>query len=128
MTRLSQDPGRRVLRAKVHDVFRHLPRALTGDEEAIHEMRVAGRRLRVALPLLALRPDGKRVRRALVGIKDLTRAAGSSRDLDVMLSGLEQELPPTRQRPRPQTKILGRLRQARRRARARMTEVVLDLE
>jgi triphosphatase len=128
MTRPSEDPGRRVLRAKVHDLFRHLPRALTGDEESIHQMRVSGRRLRVALPLLAVRPAGRRARRALAGIKDLTRAAGASRDLDVMLEGLEQELPPVGKRTRPQSQLLARLRNTRRRARTRMTDSVLDLE
>lgn len=128
MTTAHADLSRRLLRGKVHAVFRHLPRALTGDEDAVHEMRVAGRRLRVALPLLALRPEGRRVRRAAAAVKDLTRAAGVSRDLDVMLASLEAELPPLGERSRPQAQILGRLRSARRRARARMAESVLDLD
>ena len=56
-------------------VFRHLPKGLAGDEEAIHQMRIAGRRLRVALPLVARKPDGRRVKRALGVLRELTRTA-----------------------------------------------------
>jgi CHAD domain-containing protein len=113
-----------VLRAKIRDVFGHLPRALAGNEDAVHEMRIAGRRLRVALPLLAQKPDGRRVRRALAGIKAMTRAAGASRDLDVMLACVEDEkvtspVPPT---------LRARMRAARRRGRVRMTELLLDVD
>jgi hypothetical protein len=47
-------------------VFKHLPKTLVGDQEAVHEMRVAARRLRVILPVLARKPAGRRVKRALV--------------------------------------------------------------
>ena len=42
-----------LLRDRVSRVFRELPGALAGEEEAVHQVRVTGRRLRVALPLLA---------------------------------------------------------------------------
>ena len=48
-----------LLRERVRAVFKQLPKGLAGDEEAIHQMRVAGRRLRVALPLLARKPRGQ---------------------------------------------------------------------
>jgi CHAD domain-containing protein len=73
-------------------LFRRLPGGIAGDEEDLHEMRVAARRLRVALPLLATRPDGRRVRRARAGLRSLVRAGGQGRDLDVMLSLLEERL------------------------------------
>src|SRR5688572_29455262 len=105
----------RLLRAKMREVFRRLPRALAGDTEAIHQMRVAGRRLRVALPHLARRPEGKRVRRAMALLREMTRASGTSRDLDVILALFEEGLPRVRERSREQTLILRRLRQDRRR-------------
>ena len=117
-----------LLRARVRDVFRHLPKALAGEEEAIHQMRVAGRRLRIALPHLAKRPGGKRVRRALLELKRLTRGAGASRDLDVMLGLFEAHHQHARRRTPAQTVLLRRLRAARTRSRARMAEALLDLE
>jgi CHAD domain-containing protein len=117
-----------LLRARVRDVFRHLPKALTGEEEAIHQMRVAGRRLRIALPHLARRPAGKRVRRALVELKRLSRGAGASRDLDVMLGLFEEQLQHLRTRNPAQAMLLRRLRAARTRSRAKMAEALLDLE
>src|SRR5262245_48114862 len=99
--------ARRLLRAKVREVFRHLPKALSGDAEAVHQMRVAARRLRVALPLLSLRPDGRRVRRAVTLLRDLTRAAGASRDLDVMLEIVTAALP--RPRSAEQSALVLRL-------------------
>lgn len=91
-------------------------------------MRVAGRRLRVALPLLARRPEGKRVRRALLVLRQLTRTAGGSRDLDVIASLLSSELRASGP-PSPEGRTLERrLLAARRRIRGRMAEALLDLE
>src|SRR5688572_20793086 len=106
-----------LLRARIRDVFRHLPKALAGEEEPIHQMRVAGRRLRVALPHLARRPRGRRVRRALLELQRLTRAAGASRDYDVMLTLFEERLQHVRTRTAEQTVLLRRLRSARVRSR-----------
>jgi CHAD domain-containing protein len=90
-------------------------------------MRVAGRRLRVALPLLAKKPAGKRVRRALRILRQLTRAAGTSRDLDVSVDLLQARL--RAQSPSPEHSLLQRrLRAARRRSRTRMAEALMDLE
>jgi CHAD domain-containing protein len=117
-----------VLRARIREVFRHLPKALGGDEEAIHQMRVAGRRLRVALPHLARRSNGKRVRRALTELRRLTRAAGGSRDFDVMLGIFDERLQHVRVRPPELALLRRRLRAARTRSRGRMAEDLLDLE
>jgi CHAD domain-containing protein len=117
-----------LLRQRVKNVFRHLPKGLAGDEEAIHQMRVAGRRLRVALPLLARRPDGRRVRRALSVLRALTRTAGKSRDLDVGLDLLHSHLRSSGTLTREQNRLRGRLRSARAYSRMRMAEALLDLE
>lgn len=148
----SRTPAERaspLLRQRIRAVFKELPKGLAGDEEAIHQMRVAGRRLRAALPLLAKKPGGKRARRALRVLRELTRAAGQSRDLDVSLELLEEYLDaPTRpaapeggEGPGPETaaveatlptaeekKMRQRLRSARTRSRGLMAEALLDLE
>lgn len=117
-----------LLRDRVRRVFRFLPRALNADEDALHELRIAGRRLRVALPLLATRPEGKRVRRALKIVRQLTRTAGASRDHDVMVGLLDEGL---KKAPAvtPAARLLRRrLVGARARSRRRMTDGLLDLE
>jgi CHAD domain-containing protein len=124
----SADRTTPLMRARVREVFRHLPKALGGDEEAIHQMRVAGRRLRVALPALGRRPNGKRVRRALTELRRLTRAAGGSRDFDVMLGIFEERVQHVRTHTPEQAVLLRRLRAARTRSRGRMAEELLDLE
>src|SRR5262245_63162999 len=80
----ARDVSTPLLRDRIRALFRQVPQGLAGQEEAIHQMRVAGRRLRVALPLLAKKPAGRRVRRALRVLRELTRAAGQSRDLGVI--------------------------------------------
>src|SRR5262245_39096584 len=99
-----------LLKARIQDVFKELPKALTGDEEAIHQMRVAGRRLRVALPLLAQKPAGKRTHRTLRRLRQLTRTAGTSRDLDVVLELFEARLREEGRRTREGGLLLRRLR------------------
>jgi len=126
----SLDPDRctPILRERIRALFKPLPRALVGDPESIHQLRVAGRRLRVALPLLARKPRGRRVRRASSILAELTRGAGGSRDLDVSLEILDQRMAELVRRSPELTLLRRRLRGARRRSRDRMAEAVLDLE
>jgi|MudIll2142460700_1097286.scaffolds.fasta_scaffold198944_2 CHAD domain-containing protein len=120
------EPCADLLRERVRTVFKHVPKALNGDAEAIHQLRVSGRRLRVTLPLLTCRPSGRRTRRALRSLRDLTRTAGTSRDLDV-IAGLFAEGMHELGGATPERKVLARrLTQARRRSRARMVERLLD--
>src|SRR6185503_16539414 len=116
------------LKQRIRGVFRRLAKALAGDEEEIHQLRVAGRRLRVALPLLARKADGKRVRRSLAILRDLTRAAGGSRDLDVAVALFEEHARETGAPSVERTVLMRRLRSARTRSRVRMAEALLDLE
>ena len=117
-----------LLRQRIRRVFQHLPKALAGDEEAIHQMRVSGRRLRVALPLLARKPAGRRVRRALAILRQIRSAAGASRDLDVSVSLFEHRVRSQHPPARESKTLLRRLRAARARSRARMAETLMDLE
>ncbi len=116
-----------LLRQRIRTVFRRLPKALAGSEEDLHQMRVAGRRLRVALPLLVHKPEGRRVRRSLRLLRALTRVGGLSRDFDVSVALFEEEM--AKGTPTAERRLLGRrLRAARARGRGRMAEALLDLE
>jgi CHAD domain-containing protein len=112
----------------VNTLFRNFPAALTGDEEGIHQLRVSGRRLRVALPLLVDKADGRRAGRARRLLQMLTRTAGGSRDLDVLLESYDLRLKDLPERTAEQKLLRHRLASARRRGRARMVGSLLDLE
>jgi CHAD domain-containing protein len=79
----------KLLARRVRETFRVYPKALVGDVEAVHDLRVAARRLRSALSLFAQDPVGKRTRRADRTLGQLARAAGRGRDLDVGIEILE---------------------------------------
>jgi len=109
-----------LLKDRIRRVFRELPAALAGEEEPVHQLRVSGRRLRVALPLLALKPAGRRVRRVRRALRDLTRDAGRGRDLDVLVTLFQDRLNTVDPPSAAQREILRRLRVARTRARRQM--------
>ena len=109
-------------------VFRHLPKGLAGDEDALHQLRVWGRRLRVGLPVLARKPRGQRVRRSLKILRQMTRTASASRDLDVMVALLEARMKELRAHPAPLKMLRRRLLATRGRSRRRMADGMLDLE
>jgi CHAD domain-containing protein len=89
---------------------------------------VAGRRLRVALPLLVSKGRGHPLSRALRVLRRLTRAIGSGRDLDVLVGLLADRLAGVGVPSREQRTLLGRLRAARTRSRRQLAEAVLDLD
>ena len=99
-----------------------LARALDGrDVEGVHDMRVASRRLRAALRLFApwIAPgDLRRVKRS---VRDVTRALGTVRELDVLhlrLTTLAEEA--ARERALAIEFVTATIDRRRRRARARM--------
>jgi CHAD domain-containing protein len=115
----------RLLGRRARDMFRVFPRALVGETESVHDLRVAARRLRMALALLATKPDGRRARRANRALRALVRAAGRGRDLDVGAALLDSG-------PSPVDEGHRRLRRAlvasRSRARVLAREALLDLD
>lgn len=117
-----------LLEDRVTRVFRELPGAVAGHEEPVHQVRVAGRRLRVALPLLARKAEGRPVRRALKVLRRLTRAVGIGRDIDVVLGLFQDRLDAQRTTSAEQRALLSRLRAARARSRSQVAEDVLDLD
>ena len=127
MTPPTADRVAPLLQQRIKAVFRRLPKALAGGEEDLHQMRVAGRRLRVALPLLVRKPEGGRARRSLGLLRALTRTGGISRDLDVSVALFEADLSHRVLTPE-ETVLRRRLKAARTRGHARMAEALLDLE
>ena len=117
-----------LLKERMRELFRHLPYALGGDAVSVHQMRVAGRRLRVALPLLSRTPEGRRARRARRLLQQLTRAAGAGRDLDVSVALFEAEVPPGAKATAAQRTLRARLRGARTRSRRRLADALLDVD
>jgi CHAD domain-containing protein len=117
-----------ILEDRVKRVFRELPGAVAGQEEPVHQVRVAGRRLRVALPLLARKGGSRPVTRAVKVLRQLTRAVGEGRDMDVILGLFEDRVATVRSASAEQRALLSRLRAARARSRSQVAEDVLDID
>lgn len=86
----------RTIRRRLHAVWKDLDAACRdeGDPEPIHRLRVASRRAIAALDAFgSLMPGGSRrwFRRRL---RELRRAAGDARDLDVLADRLTDDVPP----------------------------------
>jgi CHAD domain-containing protein len=122
------DRAKVLLDDRVKRVFRELPGAVAGHEEPVHQVRVAGRRLRVALPLLARKGGRRPVGRALLVLRKLTLAVGERRDMDVILGLYEDRLATFKAASAEQRALLSRLRSARARSRAHVADGVLDLD
>ncbi len=80
----------RVVKARSKEVFAHSAGVLDLDNvEAVHDMRVATRRLRAALEIFEPCFPHKRHRKALKKVKALADALGERRDADVEIALLE---------------------------------------
>ena len=79
---------------RLRAIKRELDGALGGDVDGVHRMRVASRRLREALPVLTLagedREDMLGGRKLRGKVRQVTRALGGVRELDVALATLEE--------------------------------------
>ena len=76
-----------LIRQRLTAVTEGLPGARNGDVNSLHQTRVATRRLREALPLVA---SGARGRKLEKTVRRLTRALGPVRELDVALLTLDE--------------------------------------
>jgi CHAD domain-containing protein len=77
---------------RVRALARHLPAALENDAEGVHHARVASRRLRELLAVLAASANGdddRAWRKLRSRVRRLTRALGTARELDVTLGVLD---------------------------------------
>jgi CHAD domain-containing protein len=85
----SRSPLRTSLSKRRSALAKHLPQALTGDSHAVHQARVASRRLRETLPIVSADLDGakaaKGAKKAGRRMRRLTRALGPVRELEVTL-------------------------------------------
>ena len=80
------NPSELLIRQRLNALARSLPGAKNGDPDLLHQARVATRRLREALPLVA---GGSRGRKLERDARRLTRALGPVRELDVALQTLD---------------------------------------
>jgi len=69
---------------------RHLPAAVKGDDRAVHQARVASRRLRESVPVLSAGLKGSKANKARRKIRRLTGALGMVRELDVALKVVDE--------------------------------------
>jgi CHAD domain-containing protein len=77
-----------LLTRRARELQRHLPAAVAGDDTGVHQARVASRRLREGLPVLAA--GLKRGEKALRKIRHVTLALGTVREMDVTVQALDE--------------------------------------
>ena len=78
--------GRKMLRAYFKSMVDNEAGTLEGvDPEALHDMRVATRRMRAVLRVLQPYLAGQKADEVRRGVRDVTRALGGVRDLDVLI-------------------------------------------
>jgi CHAD domain-containing protein len=76
-----------MIRQRLQALSRTLPLAVTGDVNAVHQARVATRRVRAALPIVT---RGGRRRKLKKSFTRLTRALGGVREIDVAILALDE--------------------------------------
>ena len=70
------------------------------DPEAVHDMRVATRRMRAVMTVFGSHLESKRAKEVRSGLRDIARALGAVRDLDVLIGNVDtfrETLPSERQ-------------------------------
>jgi CHAD domain-containing protein len=101
--------------------------AISGDVEAIHDMRVAIRRLRVALSNFASTLSREDRRRLQSRLKRLAEPLGEVRDFDVMIEALESSRT-VNPGENAIKSVIGRLRERRRRRLRKLVGYLRDEE
>ena len=81
-----------LLRERTRELIRHVAAAARGEVRGIHGGRVASRRLRESLPVAGATAARLTASRARKTFRDVTRALGPVRELDVALEHLEDGL------------------------------------
>ncbi len=98
------------------DMLRHHKAALKGDVEAVHDMRVAARRLRTLIEIFQPCFPAQLIRRLNRVAGKLARALGDVRDADVALDGLTARLKDADPELAPGLRYLIKMQRAERRA------------
>jgi len=82
--------AQRVLAVRAEELLEQVPRVRAGDDvEAVHDLRVAARRLRAVLEVFDVAFPRKPHQRLLRDVKEAADALSAARDLDVHLALLE---------------------------------------
>lgn len=121
--------ARNVFRELQQAIVQHEAGALAGEVEAVHDMRVGIRRLRVALGnfRVCLSKEDRRHLRAR--LEHLADALGGVRDLDVMIEALKSKLANRSAEQRAAiSRFINRLRARRRRRHQRLVGYLQSLE
>ncbi len=90
MNRPKPRPTTALLLRRTRDLKRHLPAAISGNGHGVHQARVASRRLRETVPVLATGLHKAKAGKARRKIRRLTRALGTVRELDVTVTILDE--------------------------------------
>lgn len=90
MTRRTTRVTTLLLQRQSRALRRHLPGAVKGDVRAVHQARVASRRLRESVPVLSAGLKGSKSSKARRKIRRLTGALGMVRELDVALKVVDE--------------------------------------
>ena len=80
-------PSELLIRQRLRALEKNLPAAAKGNVDALHQARVASRRIREALPLVSAGSRGRRLERQM---RKITQALGPVRELDVALQILDE--------------------------------------
>lgn len=95
------EAGRKVIRQQFLQMLRHEPGTRLGEDiEALHDMRVATRRLRAAFEVFKEAYSPRLIRPHIEGLRQLGRCLGAVRDLDVAIEkaqAYQAALPPEQQ-------------------------------
>ena len=79
-----------LLNTRARALKRHLHQAIDGDDRGVHQARVATRRLREAVPVLTTGLKGSKAKKAAKKLRNLTRAMGTVRELDVTVALIDE--------------------------------------
>ena len=111
---------------RVEPMMREIPGVMAAkDPECLHRMRVASRRLRMALRLLAAQSGMTDARAFFKVVRKITRALGEARDVDVQILWLEQFAQVCQAKELPGVKrIILRLSQQRDRLQPQIVKIV----
>lgn len=120
----------RVIADRWRAVWNQMPAVLAGkDPEAVHDMRVASRRLRAAMDVAVGCFPARWYRPLHRTAKRLTKALGDVRDLDVMLEALAAERDgATAEERRGIDHLIAGVSRERTRARKKMAAFLADIE
>ena len=108
-----------LLKRRLHGFTRALPGVEKGDVRALHEARVASRRLRELLPMLRLEPD--MARKLSRRLRKVTTRLGAVRELDVLLLVIDELHESRRDRGAALARVGVRVSKARDHARKRLS-------